>query len=93
MRSPRTDTLAIDDELLREARVKALEQGTSVNEVCRQTIEGLANRNEAGERLAAGLRASFANALPRPPGAGPAWEGREVLYAPRLGAIGRQRKR
>jgi len=86
-------TLAIDDELLREARVKALEQGTSVNEVCRQAIERLVNRNEAGERLAAGLRASFANALPRPPGAGPAWQGRDALYAQRLDSIGRQRAR
>lgn len=86
-------TLAIDDELLREARVKALEQGTSVNEVCRQAIERLVNRNQAGERLVAGLRASFAHALPRQPGAGPAWEGREALYAQRLDSIGQQRAR
>ena len=86
-------TLAIDDELLREARVKALEQGTSVNEVCRQAIERLVNRNQAGERLVAGLRASFAPALPRQPGAGPAWEGREALYAQRLDSIGQQRAR
>jgi hypothetical protein len=86
-------TLAIDDALLRDARVKALEQGTSVNEVCRQAIERLVNRNEAGERLAAGLRASFANALPRPPVAGPAWEGRDALYAQRLDSIGKQRAR
>jgi hypothetical protein len=86
-------TLAIDDALLREARVKALEQGTSVNEVCRQAIERLVNRNEAGERQAASLRASFSAALPRQPGAGPAWEGREALYAQRLDSIGQQRKR
>ena len=86
-------TLAIDDKLLREARIKALEQGTSVNEVCRQAIERLVNRNEAGERVAAGLRASFANALPREAGAGPAWEGREALYAERLDSIGKHRKR
>jgi len=58
-------TLAIDDKLLHEARIKALEQGTSVNEICRQAIERLVNRNENRERVAAGLRASFANALPR----------------------------
>jgi len=58
-------TLAIDDKLLREARIKALEQGTSVNEICRRAIERLVNRNENRERVAAGLRASFANALPR----------------------------
>ena len=86
-------TLAIDDKLLREARLKALEQGTSVNEICRQAIERLVNRNEAGERVAAGLRASFGNALPRQPGAGPAGEGREALYAERLDSIGKQRER
>lgn len=31
-------TLAIDDELLRAARIKAVQQGTSVNEICRQAI-------------------------------------------------------
>ncbi|TMH07421.1 MAG: CopG family transcriptional regulator, partial [Betaproteobacteria bacterium] len=31
-------TITIDDELLRAARVKAVQQGTSVNEVCRQAI-------------------------------------------------------
>ena len=86
-------TLAIDDALLREARIKALEQGTSVNEVCRQAIERLVNRNEAGERLAAALRESFAHALPRAPGAGPAWEGREALYAERLDSICKHRGR
>jgi hypothetical protein len=86
-------TLAIDDKLLREARIKALEQGTSVNEICRQAIERLVNRNEAGERLAAALRESFANALPREPGAGPAWEGREALYAERLDSICKNRGR
>jgi hypothetical protein len=86
-------TLAIDDKLLREARIKALEQGTSVNEVCRLAIERLVNRSEAGERVAAGLRESFANALLREPGAGPAWAGREALYAERLDSIGRHPKR
>ena len=31
-------TLAIDDELLRDARIKALQVGTSVNEICRRAI-------------------------------------------------------
>ena len=32
-------TLAIDEDLLRRARVRAAEQGTSVNAVVRQLIE------------------------------------------------------
>lgn len=35
-------TLAIDDELLRSARVKAVQQGTSVNDICREAIERFA---------------------------------------------------
>jgi hypothetical protein len=31
-------TITIDDGLLRAARIKAVQQGTSVNEVCRQAI-------------------------------------------------------
>jgi hypothetical protein len=36
-------TLAIDDELLRAARVKAVQRGTSVNEICREAIERFAS--------------------------------------------------
>lgn len=35
-------TVVIDDDLLRAARIKALQQGTSVNEICRQAIERFA---------------------------------------------------
>ena len=35
-------TLAIDDDLLRAARIKAVQQGTSVNEICREAIERFA---------------------------------------------------
>ena len=31
-------TVVIDDDLLRAARIKALQQGTSVNEICREAI-------------------------------------------------------
>ncbi len=40
-------TIAIDDELLQAARVKAVQQGTSVNEICRQAIEAFARPEEA----------------------------------------------
>jgi len=43
-------TLSIDDALLQAARVRAVKEGTSVNEICRQAIERYARRND--DRLA-----------------------------------------
>ena len=40
-------TLAIDEDLLRRARVRAAEQGTSVNAVVRQLIEGYSSSDLA----------------------------------------------
>lgn len=39
-------TLTIDEELLRSARVKAVQQGTSVNEVCRRAIAQFAGSSD-----------------------------------------------
>ncbi len=43
-------TLSIDDSLLQAARVRAVKEGTSVNEVCRRAIEAYARRQD--DRLA-----------------------------------------
>ncbi len=40
-------TLAIDEDLLRRARVRAAEQGTSVNAVVRQLIEAYSSSDRA----------------------------------------------
>jgi len=40
-------TLAIDEDLLRRARVRAAEQGTSVNAVVRQLIEAYSSLDRA----------------------------------------------
>ena len=40
-------TLAIDEDLLRRARVRAAEQGTSVNAVVRQLIEPYSSSDRA----------------------------------------------
>jgi plasmid stability protein len=45
-------TLVIDDEVLRRARIRALEQGTSVNAVVRQILEDYAGRSAAGAAMA-----------------------------------------
>ena len=43
-------TLSIDDSLLQTARVRAIKEGTSVNEICRRAIEVYARRQD--DRLA-----------------------------------------
>ena len=44
-------TLSVDDELLRAARVRAVNEGTSVNEICRKAIEAYARPDSPEERL------------------------------------------
>jgi plasmid stability protein len=83
-------TIAIDDELLQAARVKAVQQGTSVNEICRQAIEAFARPEEAALQGAQALLAALDKAraetrrvaagAKRRTGSGPAWPGREALY-------------
>ena len=41
-------TLAVDDQLLRQARLRALEQGTSVNALLRDYLEASLERRERG---------------------------------------------
>jgi hypothetical protein len=66
-------TLAIDDDLLRAARVKAVQQGTSVNEICRQAIARFAAPADDGGAFMAQLIAiSDRMAATIPPGQGPA---------------------
>ena len=50
-------TITIDDDLLRTARVKAVQQGTSVNEVCRQAIAAFAQQDDAAAVARARARA------------------------------------
>lgn len=85
-------TLAIDDLLLREARVKAVQEGTSVNEICRRAIEQYVGSASAGEQRVAELRATFALAKRRPAGSGPVWQGREAIYEERLNELERRRR-
>lgn len=50
-------TIAIDDDLLRAARIKAVQQGTSVNEICRQAIARFAAPTDDGAAFMAKLTA------------------------------------
>lgn len=82
-------TIAVDDDLLRQARIKAVQDGTSVNEVCRQAIEryALEGADTPADRLAR-LRA-----LARRARAGDdtqdTWPGRAALYDEALSRRGR----
>ena len=44
-------TLSIDDGLLKAARIRALEQGTSVNSVVREYLRDYAGRRDVREAL------------------------------------------
>lgn len=72
-------TLSIDEALLQAARVRAIKEGTSVNEVCRRAIEVYARRQD--DRLARfrELQARL-DADPGISGRRLGKEGREVLY-------------
>lgn len=78
-------TVVIDDVVLRAARIKALQQGTSVNEICREAITRFAapSRDHAQwmlelRALQAVVRAdSQRSDAPRPE---PMWVSREAMY-------------
>ena len=71
-------TIAVDDQLLRAARIKAVQQGTSVNEVCRQAIEVFARgAGDADARLARIKALAKKVRVTHEP----LWPGREALYS------------
>lgn len=76
-------TISIDDELLRAARIKALQQGTSVNEVCRQAIAAFAQVDEAQAAAQARARAfvDHVNKVKRGRASPSAWKlSRDEMY-------------
>jgi hypothetical protein len=75
-------TLVIDDDLLRAARIKALQQGTSVNEICREAIARFAAPADDRSAIADQL-VELANRMARTTPAGQAtanWSSREEMY-------------
>lgn len=74
-------TIAVDDELLRRARVRAVGQGTSVNAILREELARYAG-DDAGDRAAdAFLQIARASTARSGPG-GRSWT-RDELYAER----------
>ena len=80
-------TLTIDEDVLRRARIRALEENTSVNAIVRQFLEAYAARDKDLERIKQEIlemaRQSRAASGPK----GRTWT-REDLYEDRLGRFG-----
>jgi plasmid stability protein len=79
-------TITVDDEVVRRARIRALEQGTSVNALLRDFLVSYAGADEerdARNRLIDLARASSASSGAQ----GRSWS-REELYEERLGVRG-----
>ena len=72
-------TLAIEDDILRAARIKAVQEGTSVNEICREAIARFIAPAVDSRDFISDLRAVVAR-LPKPARDERAWPGREALY-------------
>ena len=72
-------TLSIDDALLQAARIRAVKEGTSVNEVCRRAIEQYARRKDDRGARYRELLARI-DATPRPRGRQLPKETRVQLY-------------
>lgn len=75
-------TVTVDEETLRRARMRALEQGTSVNALVREYLESYADDEavrETGRRIAEHARSTHAGSGP----GGRTWT-REELYEDRL---------
>ena len=52
-------TITIDPTLLREARVRAVREGTSVNAILRDYLQEYASEHESNARLADGFDAAW----------------------------------
>lgn len=81
-------TLTIDEEVLRRARIRAIEQSTSVNAIVREFLESYAGTNKKDEAL----REFLNQAKQSRAGSGPEgriWK-REDIYEERLGRYGQR---
>jgi hypothetical protein len=65
-------TIAIDDRLLKQARMRALEDGTSVNALLRAYLERYAGSGGTGEALSGFVRIARRSGASSGPG-GRAW--------------------
>ncbi len=58
-------TITIDDDILQRARIRALQEGTSVNALLREYLEAYAGRRDAQRQAIADVRAIAERATSR----------------------------
>ena len=80
-------TITVDEGTLKRARMRALEEDTSVNAVLREYLEDYADRRQ--ERREAGRRLLEAARKSRASSGGKGLPEREELHEERLGRYGR----
>lgn len=82
-------TITVDEETVKRARMRALEEGTSVNAILRDYLEDYAGvrleRREALQRILASSRESKSGSGP----VGRTWT-RDDIYEERLGRYGKK---
>ena len=74
-------TLSIDEKLLQAARIRAVKEGTSVNEICRKAIENYARAsNEARVKRFDDFMARLDEHRPKKGALPSPWRNREEMY-------------
>lgn len=77
-------TITVDEETLRRARVRAIEEGSSVNAVLRDYLTRYADNRDRAERDRGVLRALVLHAQAHPGHSGGARLHREDVYEDRI---------
>jgi len=77
-------TITVDDEILRQARIRAIEEGSSVNAVLREYLARYVADRDRSERDRAVLRAIVAHARAHQSTSGGRRVRREELYEERV---------
>lgn len=72
-------TLSVDDQLLQAARIRAVKEGTSVNEVCRRALENFARPHGGGRLQRFDALMAEVERLPGKPSRSP-WKSRDQMY-------------
>ena len=77
-------TITVDEQVLKKARIRALEEDTSVNAVLRDYLEGYARADVERQRAVERVLASSRESRSGSGSGGRTWK-REDLYEERLG--------
>jgi len=73
-------TLSIDDKVLQAARIRAVQEGTSVNEICRKAIEAYARASGMQRLERYRVVQAQIDAMPRETPLPAPWKSRDDMY-------------